>query len=207
MDKADLLNDIIARLKASRDAEEVRQIYRDWSASYDEDLAGFGYVAPQIGAEIFDQAFVRQDGLIFDAGCGTGLSGQALAERGYTRLHGGDFSPDMLAQARKSGHYQKLIEVDFRYPLDLTTARYDGVTCFGVYKSTFKEYFLQELIRLTKPGGIVCLSCRFDYFEDDLLLQAQAQKRIGALTIESIDTKPYMTGQQANAAYIVLRKM
>ena len=66
---------------------------------------------------------------------------------------------------------------------------------------------LPELIRLTIPGGITCLSCRFDYFENDLVLQAQAQTRSGAVTIESIDTKPYMTGQQTDAAYIVLQKM
>lgn len=87
MKKSEQLNNIIARLKSSRNGEEVKQIYREWSATYNQDLEYFAYMAPQIGVALFDNALSNSNDLIFDAGCGTGLCGQALAERGYKRHH------------------------------------------------------------------------------------------------------------------------
>ncbi len=205
-DNSEQMNAIIGRLLKTNDAEETKQIYKDWSESYNEDLAGFGYVAPQTCVTLLDETLSNRDGLILDAGCGTGLCGQLLAERGYTRIHGADFSPDMLAKAQATSHYQQLTEADFYQPLSIESALYDGAICCGVYKSIFKEHFFTELIRITKPGGVICLSCRFNYFDSDLLLQAQAQEETGAITIEKITKQPYMTGQDADAAYIVFRK-
>ncbi len=206
MKKSNQLNNIITRLKGSTDAEETQQIYKEWSVSYNQDLDFFGYVAPQIGVEIFHQAVTKVDGLVFDAGCGTGLCGRVLAEKGYPHIHGADFSEAMRAEAQKTGHYEKLMDIDFRFPLKIAEAAYNGVICFGVYGPALQSHFLTELIRITKTNGIICLSCRFDYFDDDLLLQAKAQEKAGLITIKSIDKKPYMTGQQAEAAYMALQK-
>ena len=206
MEQETRLNEIIALITQSNRAEEIKQAYRDWADSYDQDLEFFGYVAPQLGVDLFHHAFGNPKGLILDAGCGTGLCGKALAERGYQRIHGADFSPEMLAQAQKTNHYEKLMEADFRHRLDLPQQTYDGVVSIGVYKTFIGEKFLQELLRIVKPAGILCMSCRLDYFEGDFQRQIQAQAKAQALSVQSITTQPYMKGQGAEAIYVVLQR-
>ena len=49
----------------------------------------------------------NQDIPIQDAGCGSGPSGEALKQMGYSNIHGCDLSPDMLeiAQAKQFTNY------------------------------------------------------------------------------------------------------
>ncbi len=206
MQHSERLNDIIGRIIAAKDAPSIQQAYKEWSETYDSDLANFGYVAPQIGANLLHEALKMPTGLIFDAGCGTGLVGRGLVERGYEQIDGADFSADMLAQARKSGHYANLHQLDFRQPLPFPDATYNGIICIGVYRSYIGEIFLTELLRILKPNGIITISSRFEYFDSDLLLQAQAHEQTGAVTIQSITRQSYITGQNAEAAYLVLQK-
>ena len=95
------LNSLINRLVASTDSEETKMLYAEWADSYDGDLDGFGYVAPQLGTAMFAELLPQKDALIYDAGCGTGLVGHHLAQLGYSRIDGADFSPDMLAKAKQ----------------------------------------------------------------------------------------------------------
>ncbi len=206
MDKSTQLDDIITRLKTSKNPQDTKRIYHDWAATYNQDLDYFGYMAPQIGVSLFDEVFDNRAGLVFDAGCGTGLCGQALTERGYQRLHGGDFSPTMMAQAEKTGCYEKLIEIDLSQTLPLNNATYDGVICMGVYNPRLDQTFLPELLRILKPNGILAISCRPDYFDSNLHPQLNAYAKANRLIIEKISQQAYMVGQQVDASYVVLRK-
>lgn len=199
------LNGIIGRLVGNQDATDIKAAYRDWAKTYDADLDGFGYVAPATGVQLFHSALNAPNGLIFDAGCGTGQCGALLTALGY-RVHGADFSPDMLAQARGRNVYETLTEADFRQPLDIADNAYAGALSIGVYNSFIGSGFVDELARITKPNGVICLSCRFNFYADDLLPHIKSLERAGVAEIEVLETKPYMTGQDADAAYVVLRK-
>ena len=83
--------------------EETRDAYKDWAKSYDEDtVEGMGYVAPAVAADKV-KSLVKPDAVILDAGCGTGLAGVELAERGFKTIDGMDLSPEMLDVAREKG--------------------------------------------------------------------------------------------------------
>lgn len=204
---AERLNAIIDRLVGSQDATDIKAAYRDWAESYDQDLDSFGYVAPQIGVELFHSALNNPSGLILDAGCGTGRCGEKLSAYGYTRIHGADFSREMLEKARQGGYYRQLTEADFRQPLAFADERYNGCLSIGVYSAFIGSGFISELIRVTQSGGIICVSCRFNYYECDLQPQINYHQEAGHLTIRSVDTLPYMTGQDAQAVYLVLEKL
>jgi len=200
------LNSLINQLVASTDSAETQRIYAEWAATYEGDLDGFGYVAPQLGTAMFAELMPDKSGLLYDAGCGTGLVGQHLAELGYTRLHGADFSPDMQAKARTLNVYERLMTADFCAPLETETNSYDGLISIGVYSSRFKTHFLPEMLRILKPSGPMLFTCRPNYFKDDVKIQLAKMESDQSITDLTIVEKPYMQAQGAHAHYISFRK-
>lgn len=200
------LDSLINRLIASTDSAETQTIYAEWAATYDGDLDGFGYVAPQLGTTMFAELMPNKDALIYDAGCGTGRVGQKLAGLGFTRIHGVDFSPNMLAKAGSLNVYEKLLTADFCTPLATETNSYDGLISIGVYSSRFKTNFLAEMVRILKPGGPMLFSCRPHYFEGDVKIQLDKMTAGQLITDLAIAKKPYMQAQGAHAHYISFRK-
>lgn len=202
----DNLNDIINRLVASTDNIETRDIYADWAESYDNDLEGYGYVAPQTGVALLAGLLPEKTAKIADIGCGTGRVGQFLAEIGYTDVEGGDYSPDMLAKAAACNCYTQLHTIDLTAPIPLKSAAYDAAICIGVYSSRFNEHFFPQMLRILKPNAPFVISVRPNYFGDDVKPQLDKleadQKLFDLTTIE----KPYMQGQGAQAHYITFRK-
>ena len=206
MEHEDRLNKIIDTLVHSTSEDVTKGAYKEWAESYESDLGGFGYVAPQTGANMFHEALKRPDGLIFDAGCGTGWVAQCLRPKGYTSIDGADFSPEMLAQAAELNIYQNLWEMNFKKPLPLADTTYDGAICIGVYSSTIGDLFLTELIRVVKPGGMIAMSCRPLYYDSDLHLQIEQHQQAGRVEMINEVLSAYMTGQNADASYVALKK-
>jgi SAM-dependent methyltransferase len=101
--------------------------------------------------------------LILDAGAGTGLLGAALAELGFTSLDALDLSPAMLAEARRKGIYGRLTEARLGDPLPYDTGAYDAVVACGVLTTGHAPAScLDELVRITRPGGHVVFTLRSD---------------------------------------------
>ncbi len=145
-----------------------KAIYAEWADSYDEDLIdNYGYVAPQIGADIFQQRFQDRHGEIIDIGCGTGLAGRELVNRGYQTIDGLDFSAEMLGKAREKNIYRDLFPGDLTTKLDIPDNRYSAMICIGVFaNSIVGPDRLTELVRIVEPGGVICVSINGLYFEE-----------------------------------------
>ena len=88
--------------------EESRALYQAWAADYDADNLKKGYRLAGIAAALLARYLPRGEGPILDAGCGTGLIGEALAILGYQDIEGLDISERMLEGARTRGVYSKL---------------------------------------------------------------------------------------------------
>lgn len=94
----------------SRAADEyVRQLFDDFAASFDENLASLQYRAPHLIAERLRREAPGKAPLdILDAGCGTGWCGPLV--RALTRrLVGVDLSAAMVEKARARGGYDELV--------------------------------------------------------------------------------------------------
>merc|ERR1740121_2330851 len=62
-------------------ADGARQLYDSWAADYDAALRSWSYPAPKRTAALLAEYLPSvRDGVVLDAGCGTGLSGEALLE-------------------------------------------------------------------------------------------------------------------------------
>lgn len=152
----------------STSSGEVREVYDAWADDYDETLQGWDYRAPAQAAEMLCAA-IPADAVVFDAGCGTGLTGLALRAAGFTGLIDGvDLSPVSLREAEKHGVYRSLVEADLQaLPLPIRDNTYDALLCVGVLTYVpDSEAILREFARLVRPGGHVLITQREDLFEE-----------------------------------------
>ena len=102
-----------ARPATAMPQDYVRTLFDGYAAGFDRALTeGLSYRAPDLLLRAVKAHAQRMKfGSVLDLGCGTGLSGAAF--RAFSDwLVGVDLSPAMLAQARKKGLYDRLIESD-----------------------------------------------------------------------------------------------
>ena len=113
----------IARARSITSAGEAAAVYRDWAASYDDDVFGrLGFTGSARIAELLVAHLPDRSAPVLDLGCGTGAVGVRLAELGVTTIDGVDLSPEMLAIAEQTGAYRTLSVADLTAG-DLDAAR------------------------------------------------------------------------------------
>jgi SAM-dependent methyltransferase len=138
----------------AKSPEESRAIYDDWSTSYDADTLAKGFRLPALGAGLLASYLGRSHGPILDAGCGTGLVGETLMVMGYSHILGCDLSPEMLAQAERTGAYAGLAQADMGAGLPYADDHFAGFVCVGSFgPGHAPPATLRHLARVTRPGG------------------------------------------------------
>jgi ubiquinone/menaquinone biosynthesis C-methylase UbiE len=169
------------RLKAvygSTDAKQLEQAYDEWAAEYDQDLAAFGYTTPAIILGLAARHIPTDAGEVLDAGAGTGIVGQLLATIGYRELVALDLSAGMLEVARKKAVYSALHQAALGGALPFDDDRFAGMVCVGTFTAGHVgPDALDELVRITKPGGVFVYSLTeslYDSFQQkqDALVRA-----------------------------------
>ncbi|XP_046580299.1 methyltransferase-like protein 27 [Haliotis rubra] len=143
--------------------EEVVGFYSKWAVNgkYEKDLCHANFKGPVIAANALTDYFrgsISQT-KVLDVAAGTGLVGKQLQDRGFKHLDALEPAAGMLEQARKKNIYTNLY-CEFldgnRLPIDDDS--YDCcVISGGMGEGHIPCCGLHELIRLTKPGGFVCI--------------------------------------------------
>ncbi|MCP4316007.1 MAG: methyltransferase domain-containing protein [Hyphomicrobiales bacterium] len=155
--------------------EKVARFYDQWAENYDKDVGDIDYVGPRIVAELLDKhtgllgQHDRSDLNVLDAGCGTGLSGRAIHDIGFTRIYGFDISSEMAARAAGGGHYQSaeggvdMMKADTHFK----AGSFDIIVSVGVFTlGHVPPEALEILARLGRPGGLLALSTRVEYYDE-----------------------------------------
>jgi predicted TPR repeat methyltransferase len=152
--------------QGTSDPGEVAGRYDDWASGYDDDLASWSYQAPAVVAEIVVSR-QRTAGLVLDVGCGTGLVGRALRDRGFAgQILGLDISQESLEIARRSGAYDSVEHVDLQQRLPMQDDSVDALVCVGVMTYLPEvERVWREFARVARPGGLVVATQREDLWE------------------------------------------
>ncbi|ETX03445.1 class I SAM-dependent DNA methyltransferase [Candidatus Entotheonella palauensis] len=199
--------------QASTDSGEVAKYYDEWATDYNDTLVSWNYRAPADTANLLKQ-YVPIDHRILDAGCGTGLSGQALHDAGYRDIVGIDISPDSLVIAEKTNVYRQVQTQDLQQtPFPFETDSFDALACVGVmtYVAEPAPVF-REYCRLVSSGGYLVFTQRTDLFDaqDYNAVMAQLQDE-GLWEIVSVsEPQPYLPnnedyGDRILVIYIVAR--
>ena len=192
--------------------EELRKYYEQWASTYNDDVTDEDYCGPKTIVDILVEFVFRSGGAgldvsdrdikILDAGCGTGLVGVALAQKGYRRISGCDLSPSMTTIAAKTGVYE-----DLKADIDLTKhnaayqdSEYDAVLCCGAFTTGhLPPEALGELMRMVKVGGVLLASVRKSYYEAANFSSQvlRLQRESGASLIYQLQDGPYIAEERA----------
>lgn len=160
---------------SSHNNQELVERYNQWAKDYDYDLTH----------EILDQSpeasvdflirYVTKEAKVLDAGAGTGMVGEILAKNGYTDLVAMDLSQGMLEEAKKKNVYQELHQMVMGEPLGFATNFFDATICVGVLTvGHAPASSLDELVRVTKPGGYIIFTLHTDTYENSGFKEKQA---------------------------------
>lgn len=189
-------SEILSRVSHLEQGDSSRDIYNDWSESYDAHLLDeFGYISPEIAARELVQGGVDRDAELVDYGCGTGLVGEALQAQGFTRIDGLDISEGMLEQARAKDVYRNLSRADLTMALELAADRYDTGCCIGsMGAGHVGAEHVPELLRPIRSGGLFVVIMNGMYYQTGGFEKAfRALESEGAWQIRKLETFNYMT--------------
>jgi len=189
--------------------EELAAAYGEWAEKYDKDLIDeMGYVAPAIAGQLLQGYLKDQGARILDAGCGTGLVGTVLHQMGYHNLEGFDYSVQMLEKAKDKEVYSRLHQGDLTGSLDLPENGYDAIISVGTFTCGHvgPEAFA-ELIRITKPGGLLCFTVRDQAWEEDNYRSAMDRiEKSGAWKCLEEKTTAYIQQDGSNCNVCIYQK-
>jgi ubiquinone/menaquinone biosynthesis C-methylase UbiE len=154
----------LERSLKSTSLAETLSTYDEWAKNYNQDVEKEEYVAPRVAAENLVKHLDSQnisEAKILDAGCGTGLVGEALLNLGAKQIDGIDLSPGMLEVAERTGVYKSLSVANLAEQLEIAPESYDAVICVGTMTEGHvgPEAF-DEFVRVTKSGGIIVSTIR-----------------------------------------------
>ena len=156
-------------LAASSDAspDEVEALYDAWVTDYERDVIRWGYDAPTVSAGRLAASTDPGSTRVLDAGCGTGLTGVALAAAGFDRITGIDLSSDSLEHAARRSVYDDTAQVDLTTGLPFGDGEFDALLCCGVLSYVPNVRFvLAEFVRVVASGGPVLFTQRTDLWDE-----------------------------------------
>ena len=176
--------------EGTSDPGEVANRYDAWAQAYDDDLASWSYQAPAAVAQTVVTRHPEASSVL-DVGCGTGLVGRALRDRGFTgQLRGLDISQASLEIAQQTGAYDSTEQADLQQRLTVDDDSVDAVMCVGVMTYLPEvESVWREFARVVKSGGLVVVTQR-----DDLWDERECQAVIDRLQNEGVWTPLEITG-------------
>ncbi|KAK3088380.1 hypothetical protein FSP39_018440 [Pinctada imbricata] len=187
------------------DERNVR--YDQFSDVYDDDVRSSNYQGPRVTAEAIATFFPeneRQNIRIMDIGAGTGLVGEELLKLGFQNTDALEPSDGMLEKAKDKGVYKNYIcDAITEEPLNFPDDTYDVITVVGSHgPNHIKCEAINEMIRLVKPGGYVCIVTRMenfrivDEYKDKFFPMCDSLEKAGKWTMKKRDPCPYLEGIQ-----------
>ena len=161
------VSDRLSWIYETNNQQNLRDKYDAWSGIYDAELDKPYRISPILSARALARVLPNKEASILDAGAGTGMVGEALAELGYSNITAVDLSEEMLEVARNKQVYRSLHQGNLEEPLKFAgTEEFDAIIAVGVF--TFGHAAIEALYALfplLKVGGYFLLTVRADYHD------------------------------------------
>ncbi|MEL6914987.1 MAG: methyltransferase domain-containing protein [Pseudomonadota bacterium] len=199
------------QLWTPRSVEDTQKIYAEWAKTYEADVQGMAYATPARIAEAIRPHVTPRDPIL-DFGCGTGLSGLALAQQGYEIIDGTDISEPMLEHAYEKQHDGRDVyrNVWLGSPgrVDAVPGDYACIVATGVISlGAAPPEMLRVLLDNLGPEGILAFSYNDPTLEDAAYMDALAEVlEDGTARQLSRQHGPHLSEKVIGSDVIVLRR-
>ena len=191
-----------------QDSAATRALYRDWAESYDADLVANGYASPARCAQALARFVEDRSAPLLDIGCGTGLSGEAFAETGFTIIDGADFSDEMLQVAARKTVYRALLKGDAARPLPVEPGAYANLAAVGVFSPAHAPpELIDQALALLPAGGCFVFTLN-EHALAEKVYEGRLREVIdcGAAELLFKQHGPHLPGQSLEATVYVLQR-
>jgi predicted TPR repeat methyltransferase len=149
--------------------DKIVEHYDELCSNYEEIYLRAGWHDPLKCAELAKHIVGDKaaDSTVLDMGCGTGLVGQYLKERGFINIVGIDASRGMLDKAHAKRSYTELKELFLgkteTFPEELRN-RFDVITASGILaEGHLDNNVFDEMLLALKTGGVTVFATRTMY--------------------------------------------
>ena len=194
-------------LREEKNDEKIKFVYEEWAQNYDSDNDHLlGTVSQPQCVKLVAKELEDKNAEMIDIGCGTGLVGEHLKAFGFKNFDGIDISEKMLEIAKTRG-YRKLLLGSLNKDLPIYNNAYDVTFCVGVFThGHVKSDRVSELLRITKPGGLICFTVNEGVYEEygfkNTIYQYEKEKKWDVLFLDKND---YMTKKEVKGYYCLAR--
>ncbi|SLN35726.1 trans-aconitate 2-methyltransferase [Roseovarius albus] len=189
--------------------DERQEMYGKWAATYDAEVADNGYATPPRVAKALAKFIADCRAPVLDFGCGTGLSGLALRQAGFTQIDGMDPNAEMLSQATEKDAYRNLIQIDIADETPIPQGTYAAITAIGVIGTgAAPADTLHTVMKALPKGGLLGLSLNDHALADPSYERALCDwLDCGAALLLFKKYGPHLPGQDIKSnVYIVEKK-
>ncbi|XP_064108428.1 uncharacterized methyltransferase Sca_1399-like isoform X2 [Macrobrachium nipponense] len=177
--------------------DKVIETYSEWAQHYDEICDSLNYIGPKLAAnEVAARIPQEKRGAlkVIDVAAGTGRVGRLLRDKGFSNIDALEPSKGMLDVLKKTGAYTN------------TYAEFLGVGQNSVPEDTYDVLVMaggfaeghipvsgiDDMIRITKPGGLVIIAMRKSFlrceeYKDRLIPYMDEMERQGKWIKEDVE--------------------
>ncbi len=201
--------DFLKDVYALKSVDDMRALYDDWSATYDEEVGGKGYATPVRVALALAGLTADRSAPILDFGCGTGMSGAAMKAQGFSVIDGCDLSGEMLARAREKQAYRRLWQADTDAPFPVRPGDYAAITAVGVVSvGAAPPETLDVLVEALAPGALLAFSFN-DHTLEDPAFETRVTDYLDSGTCTQLfrEDGAHLPGIGLRASVFVLRRL
>lgn len=195
---------------AISDVRDTRQLYDRWAASYNREIKANGYVTPRRCATALAELAGDHDAPLLDIGCGTGISGMAMAAVGFSVIDGCDLSAAMLEKAARHDRlYRQLWQVDPDNPLDFAPEDYRYISAVGVIASGHAPAATIGAVLEKLPSNGLFVFSLNDHTLEDAAFEAEIDRLVaeGMAAIRYRDYGDHLPGIGLKSLVIILERL
>ncbi len=165
-DKVPASTNKLHRAYHTKSSQETAEVYNDWAGEYEQHMKNVGYTHPAMVASMVARHVAPTDEQVLDSGAGTGVLGEILTALGYANIVGLDASEGMLNVAELKNKYQQLTHQFLGRKLSFDDNSFELVVSSGVFTQGHAPLDgLDELVRVTRPGGHLVFSIARTYLD------------------------------------------
>lgn len=170
--------DKLHRAYIAKNPQETAEVYDDWASEYEQHMKNVGYTHPAVVAGMVSRHVGPTDENVLDAGAGTGVLGEILSALGFSSIYGLDASEGMLRTADLKNKYVELTHQFLGQALSYNDDSFALVASSGVFTQGHAPLDgLDELVRVTRPGGYLVFSIARTYLDGPFEQKRQQLER------------------------------